>query len=83
MWETQETWVQSLGGKDQPEEEMATHTNILAGKFHGQRCLARWGHRELDTTEHTSNMLRYKCYEHFSRETLLCLHDIHSSHYWF
>ena len=26
----QETWVQSLGGKDPLEEEMATHSSILA-----------------------------------------------------
>ena len=28
--ETQETWVQSLGGEDPLEEEMATHSSILA-----------------------------------------------------
>ena len=28
--ETQETWVQSLGWEDLPEEEMATHSSILA-----------------------------------------------------
>ena len=27
MWET---WVQSLGWEDPPEEEMATHSSILA-----------------------------------------------------
>ena len=26
----QETWAQSLGWEDSPEEEMATHANILA-----------------------------------------------------
>ena len=30
MQETQETWVQSLSWKDPLEEEMATHSNILA-----------------------------------------------------
>ena len=25
-----ETWVQSLGGEDPPEKEMATHSSILA-----------------------------------------------------
>ena len=30
MQETQETWVQSLGGEDPLEEEMATHSSILA-----------------------------------------------------
>ena len=36
------------------EQEMATHSNILDGKFHGQRSLVGyrpWGHKELDTTE--------------------------------
>ena len=29
----QETWVQSLGWEDPLEEEMATHSNILAWKI--------------------------------------------------
>ena len=33
MQETQEMWVQSLGGEDLVEEEMATHSNILAWKI--------------------------------------------------
>ena len=36
-------WVQSLGWEDLLEEEMATHSSILAilfmGKSHGQRSL--------------------------------------------
>ena len=28
--EMQDTWVQSLGGEDPPEEDMATHSSILA-----------------------------------------------------
>ena len=35
---------------------MATHSSILAGKFHGQRSLVGynpWGFKESDTTEHT------------------------------
>ena len=36
----QETWVQSLGQEDPWEKEMATHSSILAGEFHGQRSLA-------------------------------------------
>ena len=35
----QETWVPYLGGEDPLEEEMATHSSILAGKSHGQRSL--------------------------------------------
>ena len=30
MWETQETWVQSLGWEDPLGKEMATHSSILA-----------------------------------------------------
>ena len=33
MEETQEMWVQSLGGEDPVEEEMSTHSNILAWKI--------------------------------------------------
>ena len=31
--ETQETWVESLGQEDLMEEEMATHSSILAWKI--------------------------------------------------
>ena len=40
---------------------MATHSSILAGKFHGQRSLAGYsprGCKELDTTEHTLSILK-------------------------
>ena len=33
MQETQETWVQSLGGEDPLEEEMATHSRIPAWRI--------------------------------------------------
>jgi len=33
MKETQETWVQSLGQEDPLEEEMATHSSILAWRI--------------------------------------------------
>ena len=48
--------VRSLSREDLLEKEMATHSGILAGKFHGQRSLAGfspWGHKELDTTKRT------------------------------
>ena len=32
-------WVRSLGQEDPLEEEVATHSSILAWKFHGQRNL--------------------------------------------
>ena len=37
--EVQEMQVRSLGREDPLEEEMATHSNILAWKIHGQRSL--------------------------------------------
>ena len=42
------TQVQFLGWEDPLEKEMATHSSILAGKFHGQRSLvdySQWGRR--------------------------------------
>ena len=61
------TWVQSLGWEDPQEEEMATHSSIIAwkipypeetdglpGKFHIQRRLVGYsprGCKESDTTE--------------------------------
>ena len=50
----QETWVRSLGWVDSPGEGMATHSNILPGKSHGQWSLvgySLWGHRESVVTE--------------------------------
>ena len=53
-------WVRSVGGEDTLEEEMAIHSSILAGEFHGLRNLVGYspqGRKELDTTElkHGSN----------------------------
>ena len=48
MQETQETQVRSLGQEDPLEQEMATHSSILAWETHGQRSLvgySPWGHR--------------------------------------
>ena len=39
MQELQETRVQSLGWEDPLEEEMATHSSILAWKIHDKRSL--------------------------------------------
>ena len=49
-------WAGSLGQEDPLEEGMATPPVFFPGKFHGQRSLvgySLWGHKELDTTEHT------------------------------
>ena len=51
MWEIQ---LQSLGGEDPLEKEMATTPVFLPGKSHGWRNLVGyrpWGHKESDTTE--------------------------------
>ena len=51
MQEMQKTQVQSLGQEDPLEQEMATPSNILAEKSHGQRSLMRYSpydHKELD-----------------------------------
>ena len=54
--ETQETGVQSLGGKDPLEEEMATHSRILALEIPWTEELgglhSPWDHKALDMTEH-------------------------------
>ena len=50
MQETQEMQVQSLGGEDSLEEEVAPHSHVLAWKFQGQRSLVgygTWGHKYL------------------------------------
>ena len=50
----QETQVQSLGWEDSLEEEMTTHSSILAEKSQGQRSLmgySPWGRKELDVTK--------------------------------
>ena len=55
MQETQEMQVQSLGGEDILEKEMAVHSVFLPGNSHGQRSLADcspWGPKESDTTKH-------------------------------
>ena len=60
MQETQETWVRSLGWEDPLEEEMATHSSILAWRIHGQRSLEGfipWGRKEPDMTKQLSKAL--------------------------
>ena len=55
----QETQVQSLGGEDPLEKDMATHSSILVWKIHGQRSLvgySPWGRKELDMTEQLNQL---------------------------
>ena len=56
MQEMQETWVQSLGGEDPQEQEMATHFSVLAWRIPGTGSLVGcrlWGRTESDMTEAT------------------------------
>ena len=55
MQKTQEMWVWPLGQEDPLEEEMATHSSILAWKTPWAEepvGYSPWGHRDSDTTEH-------------------------------
>ena len=50
----QEMRIQSLVREDPLEEEMAIHSSILAGEFHGQRSLvgySPWDRKQLDKTK--------------------------------
>ena len=49
----QETWIQPLGREDPLENEIATHSSILAWRISWTRRLvgySPWGHKELDMT---------------------------------
>ena len=55
----QETQVGSPGQEDLLKKYMVTHSVLLPGESHGQRCLVGyipWGHKELDMTEHARNI---------------------------
>ena len=55
MQETQETQVQSLGGEDPLEKEMATHSSIPALWMEEPGGLQPWSCKELDTTDQLSS----------------------------
>ena len=62
----QETQVPSLGWEDPLEEDMATHSSILAWEIPWTEEAGRyspWGHKDSDTTEslntHTHTRLTY------------------------
>ena len=50
---TQKTWVPSLGQKDPLEEDMTSHSSILAWKIPWTEDPggSPWSYKELDTTE--------------------------------
>ena len=43
MWETQETWVRSLGWEEPLEKGMATHSSILAQRIPWTEDPEEWG----------------------------------------
>ena len=62
MQNTLETVVPSLAWEGPLEEDLATHSSILAGEFHGQRGLAGYSPRsckESDTTERQSRVQQH------------------------
>ena len=70
-----ETRVQSLGREDALEEEMATHSSILAWRIPGTEDpgsnYSTWGHKELDMTEQLT--LNYKYTYQNKAVTFSCL----------
>ena len=54
MQETQDTWVQSLGQEDPPEEEKATHSTI-SDKSHWQKSLGSKKVRHDFATKHNNS----------------------------
>ena len=55
--EIAQTWVQSLGWEDLLEKDVASHSNILVWRTHGQRSLMAYspqGCKEADTTQQLS-----------------------------
>ena len=55
----QKTQVQSLSREDPLEEEMASHSSVLAGQCHGQRSLkgySLWGRKRAVTTLQLNNV---------------------------
>ena len=66
MHKSQETQVRSLSWKEPLEEEMATHSSLLAWKIPWTEepggLYRPWDHKELDVTasEHTQTYLSYK-----------------------
>ena len=68
MWGMQETWVRSLGWEGPLEEEMATHSNILAWKIPWTEepgGLQSVGSQRVDTTKQlsTHTCMQGRCVE--------------------
>ena len=57
MQETQGMWVWSLGREDPLEEEMASHSSILAWEIPWTEEPGPWGSNKSDTTENNTSDL--------------------------
>ena len=82
-----ESWVQSLGGEDPVEEEIATHSSILAWKtpwteepgrlqsLRSQRVKHDWvtEHRCTHPTPHTYTWCKYSIHSHFQARNVTSL----------
>ena len=70
-------WIQPLGWEDPLEKEMAALSSILAGKSHGQRCLAGcspWGCKEANVTEHDCSIENHLWLQSLRPLGPACLH---------
>ena len=77
MQETQETWVQSLGGEDPLEKETATHSNILAWKIPGTEDPGGQKANGSQRDRHNWVIKRHTCTRFF--QVFSCLHSSHSA----
>ena len=76
--ETKETQVPSLGREDPQEEEMATHSSILAWKTPWtEKSSSPWGCKESDMTERPSTQTHtIQAYTHLMAKIQACqLHE--------
>ena len=69
MWETR-VWF--LGREDPLENELSTHSSILACRIPWtEELCGSWGHKESDTTERLDDLTVYICQHLFIRSSLL------------
>ena len=77
MQETQETWIQSLGGEDPLEKEMATHSNILAWKIPGTEDPGGQKAKGSQRDRHNWVTKHHTCIRFF--QVFSCLYSSHSA----
>ena len=60
----QETWVRSFGQEEPLEKEMATHSSILAWRFHEQRSLVGYSPRNHKGSDMTVRLMYTHTHTH-------------------